>query len=47
MKNGNLKKFKTNEVVGLQFNDNEFIKEVDLNEISNSNPFIYKLNDSL
>ena len=45
MKNGNVKqpKFKTNEVVGLQFNDTEFIREVDLNEISDSNPFIYKL----
>ena len=45
LKNGNVKqpKFKTNEVVGLQFNDTEFIREVDLNEISDSNPFIYKL----
>ena len=45
LKNGNVKqpKFKTTEVVGLQFNDTEFIREVDLNEISDSNPFIYKL----
>jgi hypothetical protein len=45
MKNGNFKqpKFRKNEVVGLWFNDNEFIREVDLNEISYSNPFIYKL----
>ena len=35
--------FKTSEIVGVLFENNDMIKEVDLNQISETNPYIYKL----
>jgi len=39
--------FNTNEIVGLQFANSAVIREVDLNEISDSNPYIFKLSPKI